>query len=47
MRKDNAPKPREGSKAMKQKMQKVREGKIPARHERQLVEVQKQHNETK
>jgi hypothetical protein len=45
MRKDNAElKPREGSKTVKQRMEKVREGKIAARHERLLAKVQKQHN---
>lgn len=41
MRKE--PKPRDGSKIMKQRMEKVREAKIAARHERLLAEVQKQH----
>jgi hypothetical protein len=44
MRKDDAePKPRE-AKIMKQRMEKVRDGKIAARHERLLTKVQKQHD---
>jgi hypothetical protein len=44
MRKDNVPKP--GSKAVKQKMGKVREGKIAAKHERLLAEVKKGENKS-
>jgi hypothetical protein len=41
-----APKPREGSKIMKQRMEKVRQGKIAARHNRLLAEAEQQHNKT-
>jgi hypothetical protein len=43
MRKDNAPKPKEASKTMKQRMEKARAGKLAARHDRLLAEAEKQH----